>query len=253
MLDSFASILRTYPALAIFLTVGLGFLIGKIRFGSFSLGSVTSVLLVGILIGQLDIPMSGPIKMVFFLMFLFSIGYSVGPDFFKSLKGSGLKQVLFALIMSACCFGATLAMALWMNYSKGESIGLFSGSQTCSSIIGVGGEALERLGGNPEALKKELSIIPICYAVTYIFGTLGTVIILGNFGPRLLGGAKYVKERTRKLERDLTGAHSSFKPGEGNAMKLVDYRAFRASEPFFNGPLTVEEVEHLLHSMGLSI
>ena len=83
MLESFTETMREYPTLALFLTIGLGFLIGKIRIGNFSLGSVTSVLLVGVLIGQLDIPMSGPIKMVFFMMFLFSIGYSVGPDFFR--------------------------------------------------------------------------------------------------------------------------------------------------------------------------
>lgn len=82
MIDYFVSILRDYPPLALFLTIGLGFLIGKIKIGSFSLGSVTSVLLVGVLVGQLDIPMSGPLKQVFFMLFLFSIGYSVGPDFF---------------------------------------------------------------------------------------------------------------------------------------------------------------------------
>ena len=74
MIDWFVSILRTYPPLALFLTIGLGFLIGKIRIGSFRLGSVTSVLLLGVLIGQLEIPMSGPIKMFFFMFFLFSIG-----------------------------------------------------------------------------------------------------------------------------------------------------------------------------------
>ena len=74
MVDSFINILREYPTLAIFLTIGIGFFIGKLRIGSFSLGNVTAVLLVGVLIGQLDIPMSGPIKMFFFMLFLFSIG-----------------------------------------------------------------------------------------------------------------------------------------------------------------------------------
>lgn len=81
MFESIADILRQYPTLALFLTVGLGFFIGRLRIGSFSLGSVTAVLLTGILIGQLDINVDGPLKMVFFMMFLFSIGYSVGPDF----------------------------------------------------------------------------------------------------------------------------------------------------------------------------
>lgn len=82
MIDWFVSILREYPPLALFLTIGLGFLVGKIRIRGFQIGSVTAVLLIGVLIGQLRIPMSGPIKMFFFMLFLFSIGYSVGPDFF---------------------------------------------------------------------------------------------------------------------------------------------------------------------------
>ncbi|MDE6057690.1 MAG: aspartate-alanine antiporter, partial [Muribaculaceae bacterium] len=112
MLDSITAILREYPTLALFLTIGLGFLLGRIRIGNFSIGSVTAVLLVGVIIGQIGIPMSGPIKMVFFMMFLFSVGYSVGPDFFRSLRGSGLKQALFAVIMGSVCFGSVCLIAV---------------------------------------------------------------------------------------------------------------------------------------------
>ena len=78
--------LRVHPELAIFLTLFVGFWIGKIKIGKFSLGVVTSVLLVGVLVGQLDITVDGPIKSVFFLLFLFAIGYKVGPQFFRGLK-----------------------------------------------------------------------------------------------------------------------------------------------------------------------
>ena len=203
MINSFIDILREYPTLAIFLTVGLGFFIGKLRIGSFSIGSVTAVLLVGVLVGQLDIPVSGPIKMFFFMMFLFSIGYSVGPDFFKSLRGQGAKQALFAVLMSASCFGITLLISWLFGYNKGETVGLFSGSQTCSALLGVGSEALGKLGLPADELKSQLNIIPVCYAVTYIFGTLGTVILLGNIGPKLLGGLEKVKQRTAELEKEL--------------------------------------------------
>lgn len=111
MIDTIVGILRDYPTIALFLTVGAGFFIGKIRIGNFSIGSVTAVLLVGVAVGQLDIPMSGPIKMFFFMLFLFSIGYSVGPDFFKSLRGQGARQALFAVLMSCTCFGTTLLIA----------------------------------------------------------------------------------------------------------------------------------------------
>lgn len=253
MFESFADILREYPTLALFLTIGLGFLIGKIKIGNFSLGSVTSVLLVGVIIGQLEIPMSGPIKMVFFMMFLFSIGYSVGPDFFRSLRGGGLKQAMFALIMGSMCFGVTWTISYIFGYSKGETIGLFSGSQTCSALLGVGTEALGRLGLPKDVLDKELNIIPVCYAVTYIFGTLGTVIILGNLAPRLLGGIDKVKAATLELEKKLNSGEHSKDPAYVNAMERVYYRAYLVKSDFFNLPRTVHDTEKMLREKGLEV
>lgn len=253
MFDYIASILRDYPTLALFLTVGLGFLIGRVKIGSFSLGSVTACLLVGVAVGQLNIPMSGPLKQVFFMLFLFSIGYSVGPDFFKSLRGGGAKQALFAVLMSSMCCAVTLVIALIMKYSKGETIGLFSGSQTCSSLLGVGGEAIGRLGLSQEALKKQMDIIPVCYAVTYIFGTLGTVIILGNFGAKLLGGTEKVKRQTAELEKELNSSDSSKGPGYLNANVQVAYRAYRADDVYFITPRSIRETEKYLHAIGVDV
>lgn len=247
MLDSLADILRDYPTIALFFTVGAGFLIGKIRIGNFSIGSVTAVLLVGVAVGQLNIPISGPIKMFFFMLFLFSIGYSVGPDFFKSLRGQGAKQALFAVLMSCTCFGTIFVIAHIMGYSKGESVGLFSGSQTCSALLGVGSEVISRLD-LPESVRNEqLNIIPVCYAVTYIFGTLGTVIILGNFGPRLLGGLSKVRHQTAQLERMLNNNGTADKdPARITALRTVVYRVYTADSPLFDEPRTVKEVEKYL-------
>lgn len=253
MADYFISILRDYPPLALFLTVGLGFFIGKIKIGSFTLGSVTSVLLVGVLVGQLDIPMSGPLKQVFFMLFLFSIGYSVGPDFFKSLRGSGAKQALFAVVMSSMCFGITLLLSYIFNYTKGETVGLFSGSQTCSALLGVGSEAITRLGLSKEVLDRETNIIPVCYAVTYIFGTLGTVVILGNFGPKLLGGLEKVRQETSLLEKQLNNTGRNSDPAYINAMHHVAYRSYLISSDYFDNPRTVHDVEKYLSQNGLQV
>ena len=205
------------------------------------------MLLVGVAVGQLNIPMSGPIKMFFFMLFLFSIGYSVGPDFFKSLRGQGAKQALFAVLMSCTCFGTIFVIAHIMGYSKGESVGLFSGSQTCSALLGVGSEVISRLD-LPESVRNEqLNIIPVCYAVTYIFGTLGTVIILGNFGPRLLGGLSKVRHQTAQLERMLNNNGTADKdPARITALRTVVYRVYTADSPFFDEPRTVKEVEKYL-------
>lgn len=120
--------LRVHPELAIFLTLFVGFWIGKIKIGKFSLGVVTSVLLVGVLVGQLDITVDGPIKSVFFLLFLFAIGYKVGPQFFRGLKKDGLPQMGFAAIMCVFCLIIPWILAKIMGYNVGEAAGLLAGS-----------------------------------------------------------------------------------------------------------------------------
>ncbi len=92
-------------ALAVFLTVAVGFWIGKFRYKSFSLGTVTSVLLVGVLVGQMKIEIPEPAKTLFFLMFLFAVGYAVGPQFFRGLRKDGLPQVAFAVVVCLLCLG----------------------------------------------------------------------------------------------------------------------------------------------------
>lgn len=252
-MDWLIGILREYPTLALFLTVGAGFFFGKLKFGNFQLGSVTSVLIIGVLVGQLNIPMSGPLKMVFFMMFLFSIGYSVGPDFFRSLKGTGAKQALFAVVMSSVIFAVVLVTAKIMAYSKGETVGLFSGAETCSALLGVGSEALAKSTLPPDEIKQQINIIPVCYAVTYIFGTFGTVVLLGNFGPKLLGGMEKVRQKTIELEKQMNNDRYKNDPAYENALKKIDYRSYIASSNLFVTPRTVRDIELYLREQGIEV
>ena len=85
--------LRSHPELAVFLTLAVGFVIGRIRVGSFKLGNVLGTLIAGVLIGQLDIKVDPTVKSVFFSLFLFATGYKVGPQFFRGLGRNALPQV----------------------------------------------------------------------------------------------------------------------------------------------------------------
>lgn len=114
-------------ALAVFLTVAIGFWIGKFRFGNFSLGIVTSVLLVGVVVGQMNIRIPEPAKTLFFLMFLFSIGYSVGPQFFRGLRKDGLPQVGFAVVVCVMCLLSVWGCAIVMGYDAAQAAGLLAG------------------------------------------------------------------------------------------------------------------------------
>lgn len=249
-MDFCIDILRQNPVIALFLTVGLGFMLGRLKYKNFSLGPVTSVLIVAIFVGQLGIELSSQIKTVFFMLFLFAVGYSVGPQFFRSLKGMGLKQVLFALLMSACCFGATFMMAKIMGYNQGETVGMFSGSQTCSSLLAIGGDAIGNAAIADAEKQAMINIMPVCYAVTYVFGTLGTVILLGSVGPAMLGGLGKVKEAAAQLESEMNEAAWKSDPVNMNALRAVAFRAFRMERPHFRRHHTVHTVEEYLRAMG---
>lgn len=242
-------LLRSHPELAIYLTLGFGFLIGKIHIKNFSLGIVTSVLLVGVVVGQLNIPMTGALKQTAFLLFLFAIGYKVGPQFFAGLKKEGLPQVLFAVVMCVFILISTWVIALLMGYNAGEAAGLLSGSQTISAVIGVADDTIRGLSIPDENKQKMLDIIPVAYAVTYIFGTAGSAWILSKIGPRMLGGVEKVKAACRELENRM-GKDESEKPGITAAKRNVEFRSYCIENGWFGKGRKVEELERFFNTQG---
>ena len=95
----FVTSLRENPELAIFLTLAIGFVIGRVRIGSFRLGNVVGTLLAGVLVGQLDVKIDPLVKTVFFDLFLFATGYKVGPQFFRGLRKNAASQALLTLVL----------------------------------------------------------------------------------------------------------------------------------------------------------
>ncbi len=252
-MDWILEIFRNNPSIPIFLTLGIGYWVGKLKYKTFSLGTVTSVLLVGVLVGQMNIPISGPVKSVFFLLFLFAIGYSVGPQFFRAMKGSGIKQVIFAVLMCAICFGVTVGVALAFGYNPGEAAGLFAGAQTISAVIGVGDDTIKTLSASGADKQNWMDMVPVCYAVTYIFGTIGSAYLLGMVGPMMLGGLKKVKQQTADLEKTMNNSSVTNDPAYINALRPVVFRAYKADGEFFDTPRTVDEIEAQIEKLGRRI
>ena len=247
----FVELLQQNPVIPIFLTLGIGFWLGGLRYKSFSLGPVTATLIVGVVIGQLNIPLSDTLKTVSFMLFLFACGYSVGPQFFRSLRGDGLKQIGFALVEFVVILAVMYLVCKMMGYDKGMAVGLFAGSQTVSAVIGSGSDTIRALG-LPEAQTKALiDIIPACYAVTYIFGTIGSAWIIANFGPMLLGGLSKAKAETQRLEEELDNGDFTPEPGMVNANRPISFRAYRVESDFFNKPRTIREIEAKHKDMDL--
>lgn len=242
-------LLRQHSELAIFLTIAAGFWIGKIKVGQFSLGIVTSVLLVGVLVGQLNITIEEPVKSVFFLLFLFAIGYKVGPQFFRGLKKDGLPQVGFAVLMCVGCLVITWILALIMGYNAGEAAGLLAGAQTISAVIGVADDTINGLNISTEQKNNMINIIPVAYAVTYIYGTAGSAWVLSYLGPKMLGGLEKVKAACKELEAKM-GTSEADEPGFEHARRPVVFRAYTIENDWFGNGKTVEQLESYFISQG---
>lgn len=239
MLHWLAETLRTYPEIAIFLTLGLGFWFGKKRFGSFSLGVVSSTLIAGVLIGQLEISISGNVKSTFFLMFLFAVGYGVGPQFFAGLKGDGIKQALFAVIQCLTVLLTTVIVGRFLGYDAGGTAGLLSGASTISAVLGVATDSINQLGISAEQKRAMLNAMPVAYAVTYIFGTAGSAWILANLGPKIL--RVDIAEECRKYEAEMGGTLAASRD-RLTAYTMFVLRAYRVTDPAWIGR-TVAELE----------
>jgi putative transport protein len=242
------STLQHYPELAVFLTLALGYFIGRFKIGSFSLGTVTSVLLVGVLVGQLNIIISPDVKSVFFLLFLFAVGYGVGPQFFGGLKKDGLPQLFFAVIVCILCIICPYLIAKIMGYDMGITAGMLAGSQTISAVIGVASDTINQLGLPAEQKAALINKIPVAYAVTYIFGTAGSAWLLATIGPKLLGGN--LIEKAKELEIQLGGDVFDGDPSIFSAYDRVIYNAYEISSQSYACNKTVAEIEERLKSKG---
>ena len=225
MIDWFVNILRTYPELAVFLAIGIGFLVGPWKFMGFSLGSVTGTLLAAVVIGQAHIDIDSAVKSTFFIMFIFAVGYGVGPQFMRGLKVDGAREVFFALSVLALCLIVPLISAKIAGLELGYAAGFYAGSQTISAAIGVATDQINQLGLPAEEAQKYANQIPVAYAVTYIYGTIGSAIILAKIGPRLIGVD--LVAACKEYEAKLGGA-SAVETGDGivSAYRAIEARAF---------------------------
>jgi len=226
-MDWFVTSLRENPELAIFLTLAIGFVIGRLRFGSFSLGSVVGTLLAGVVVGQLEVRIDPLVKLVFFDLFLFATGYKVGPQFFRGLRKNATSQALLTLVLCLTSLVTTFVAAKLMGYDCGTAAGLLAGAFTESTVIGTAGNTIARLA-LPDAEKTRLlNNIPVAYAVSYLVGTSFVVWFLSSLAPKLL--RVDLKAEARALETK-AAAGSGTEPGTRSAYREWDVRAFRIAD-----------------------
>jgi putative transport protein len=232
--------LRAHPELAIFLALAIGYWVGTLKFGSFSLGTVTGTLLAGVLIGQLGIEIAPLIKSVFFMLFLFAVGYGVGPQFVRGIAHDGVPQAIFAVVICLLVLATVFVSALLAGYGPGYAAGLHAGSQTISASIGLATDSINALDITDAKKQSMLQQIPVAYAVCYIFGTVGTGWILATLGPKLL--RVNLAEECARYEREM-GAGAGTEGGSLSEWRQVEMRAYRIREGDRGIGKTISEVE----------
>lgn len=203
-MEQIAAILHKLPELSLFLSILLGHFIGRFHFKGVGFGTVVGTLIAGILIGILAKPqLPELLRWAFFYLFLFSIGYSIGPQFFGSLRRETLPQVALAVIISVTGLATVIGMSVLFDFDEGVAVGLLSGGMTQSAALGTGLSAISELPISAE-LKATLSAnAPLADAITYGFGDLGLILFLTAIGPWLMKAD--LKKEARALEQQMSG------------------------------------------------
>lgn len=239
-----------YPEMAVYLAIGLGYVIGAVKFRGAGIGAVTGSLLAGILVGNFfHVPVSDTAKSILFLLFLFGIGYSVGPSFFRSMKGDGWRWAVLGVFVPIIGLITAYIVARLMKLDLGFAAGLLSGSLTESPAIGTASEAIRGLS-LPDLQKQQLiSHIAVADAVCYIFGTAGFIWFCSSVGPRLL--RVNLRDASKKIESDLGIKRT--KLGVAPAWQPVAIRAYTIPLGAAAIGKTVDQAEHTVQGSRIFV
>ena len=243
-------LLTKYPEMAVYLAVGIGYLVGRLKFRGVGLGVVTGSLLGGVLIGNFfHVPVSDQAKSIVFLLFLFGIGYSVGPSFFQNLKGEGWRWAVLGFFVPVIGLLTAYTVAHLLKLDPGYSAGLLSGSLTESPAIGTASEAIRSLSVSDELKQQWIAHIAVADAICYIFGTLGVIWCCSSLGPKLLrfdlrAESKKV-EANLGIQRSKLGVHSAWQP--------IGFRAYTIPQDGLVVGKTVVEAEQAVPGARLFI
>ena len=194
------------PEIALFLSLSLGYLVGKIKFGKFQLGGVAGSLLMAVLVSQVGVHIDAGVKSILFALFIYAVGFESGPQFFSSLGRQSLKEVALAFVMAGTSLATVVVMARLFELDKGLAAGVAAGGLTQSAIIGTAGDAIAKLGLAADEVKRLQANVAIGYAVTYVFGSFGAILVCVNMLPRLMG--RSIRDDAIRAEASaLAGVH----------------------------------------------
>ncbi|MBB1603535.1 aspartate-alanine antiporter [Variovorax sp. UMC13] len=192
------------PEMALFLSLAVGYAIGKIKFGKFQLGGVAGSLLVAVLVSQVGVQIDSGVKAVLFALFIYAVGFESGPQFFSSLGRQSIKEIVLAAVMALTGLATVVVMAKVFGLDKGLAAGVAAGGLTQSAIIGTAGDAIAKLGLAADETARLQGNVAVGYAVTYVFGSFGAILVCVNILPKLMG---------RSIRDDAIAAETAMQAG----------------------------------------
>lgn len=223
------------PVLVFFLVLSLGYLIGNIRVFGISLGPVGGVLIVGLVFGHFGFTMYAGAQTFGFVLFIFCVGYQAGPKFIDVLLSDGLKYLSLSLVVAGTGFGLAVSAGKFLNLAPGLSAGLMGGAMTTTPTLAAAQDAVKSgLSKIPEGYTSEqvLTNIGAGYALTYLFGLVGLILII-RLMPKFLGID--LPAEAAKLEGDDD-------MGGGASLSDITRRTYRITKEKFTS-LTIHDIK----------
>ncbi|PPQ21292.1 transporter [Bradyrhizobium sp. AC87j1] len=219
-MDTVRWIISTAPETFLLLAVAIGTILGRVRIRGFAVGTTACILIVSVLLGQLGNFAFPPLlRVILFSLFVFTIGYRSGPEFFASLSVRTLAQVAMALVLGGTGLVVVLLFAHGFRLDPGTASGIAAGALTQSSVIGTASGALAQLGLPKDVLSQQEANIAAGYAVTYVLGYILTLLFVPFVAPKLM--RIDLKAEAKKLEAELAG-------GDPPKTDNLSYRKFQA-------------------------
>src|SRR3954453_12077481 len=234
-MQGFFQYLQQNPFLLLFFVVGLAIWIGRASIKGYGLGMVAGAIVVGAGLSVwasvygVKLELNNFAKSLFYYLFMYGVGLRVGPSFINSLKGDGLKFCILALVSSVVGLALVVICAKLFALPPGAAGGMLAGSQTMSAAIGSAEQAITSgVVKLPAGMKPEdaSGMIALSYGITYIWGTVG-IILICKYLPRWWGID--AKAAAKKYEeefgvRDIEG-------GGLTGFRQFGLRAYRLENP----------------------
>src|SRR5687767_15858046 len=240
------------PYVLLFFVVGGAVAVGKITLKGYGLGMVAAAIVVGAGLSAwastygTALKLDNFAKSLFYYLFMYGVGLRVGPSFVNSLKGDGLKFTVLAVFCSALGLFSVVLFARWWNLPAGAAGGILAGAMTMSAAIGSAEEAV-RQGVFPlsegQTFEQVSGMIALSYGLTYIWGTVG-IILICKYLPRWWGldakaAAKRYEEEFGVKNMDESGL-TGYRPGGVRAYRVTNPQTagktvaqFRAAHPMY--------------------